>query len=175
MVNRWLRTNSLLAATSAFWLVALSPIPPIGKAVSYSLAMFSGVQLIQETRRLIRQDATRIALDVMNQDLEQLQIALHTHAQEIALTESYSPEVKQELTTALEHLYNEPSADESAETSASTSDKSYYLAIKSLLEIRGETFVIEEVLKLGGRNWGKGKEILQQILEEGDRNGWDKK
>ena len=85
----------------------------------------------------------------MNQELEQTEVALHTRQQERALYEIYSdaptypPEVKQELTTSLEHLYKEPSADRTEETSTSTSQKKvFYLAIKSLLEVKGKTYVI---------------------------------
>ncbi|MEH2414461.1 hypothetical protein [Nostoc sp.] len=180
MADRWLKTNCLLASAVAFWLAALSPLPQIGKGISYSLALVASVQLVGESRRLIVQDARRAALTAMNQELEQTEVALHTQQQERALYEIYSdaptypPEVKEELATSLEHLYKEPSADRSGETSASTSvDKAFYLAVIGLLEIKGETYVIEEILKLGGRRWEEGKRRLQQILEEGQQNEWD--
>ncbi|MEH1905853.1 MAG: hypothetical protein V7L04_31860 [Nostoc sp.] len=179
MVDRWLKTNCLLASATAFWLAALSPLPQIGKGISYSLALVASVQLVGESRRLIGQDARRAALTAMNQELEQVEIGLHTQQQEQALYEiygaapTYPKEVKQELTTSLEHLYKEPSADRTEETSTSTSsEKSFYLAIKSLLEVRGETYVIEKILKMGGRQWDEGKRLLQQILDEGQQNEW---
>jgi hypothetical protein len=181
MADRWLKTNCLLASATALWLAALSPLPQIGKGISYSLALVASVQLVNESRRLIRQDAGRAALTAMNQELEQLEIGLHTQQQEEALYEiygtssaTYPTEVEQELKTSLEHLYKEPSADRRSETSASTSeDKSFYLAIKSLLEVKGETYVIQEVLKMGGRRWEEGKQRLQQILQQGQQNEWD--
>ncbi|WP_445631573.1 hypothetical protein [Nostoc sp. DSM 114167] len=180
MADRWLKTNCLLAGTIAFWLTALSPVPAIAKGVSYSLALVASVQLVQESRRLIVQDARRAALAAMNQELEQTEFALHTQQQEQALYESYSDapsypkEVKEELTTSLEHLYREPSAERNGETSASTSDdKAFYLAVKSLLEVRGETYVIEQILKMGGRRWEEGKRRLQQILQQGREEEWD--
>ncbi|MEH2379181.1 MAG: hypothetical protein V7K27_09895 [Nostoc sp.] len=179
MADRWLKTNCLLAGVTAFWLSALSPLPQIGKGISYSLALVAAVQLIQESRRLIVQDARRSALAAMNQELEQTEFALHTQQQEQALYEvygaapTYPEEVEQELKTSLEHLYKEPSADYTGETSASTSDdKAFYLAVRGLLEARGETYVIEQILKMGGRRWEEGKRRLQQILDEGNRNGW---
>ncbi|MGF1934524.1 MAG: hypothetical protein RM347_008990 [Nostoc sp. ChiQUE02] len=179
MADRWLKTNCLLASAAAFWLAALSPLPQIGKGISYSLALVASVQLVQESRRLIAQDARRAALTVMNQELEQVEIGLHTQQQEQALYEmygaapTYPPEVKEELTTSLEHLYREPSADRSGETSASTSDnKAFYLAVIGLLEVKGETYVIEQILKMGGRRWEEGKRRLQQILDEGQQNEW---
>lgn len=179
MVNRWLKTNCLLASTVAFWLAALSPLPQIGKGISYSLALVASVQLVTESRQLIRQDARRAALTAMNQELEQVEIGLHTQQQEQALYEiygaasTYPPEVKEELTQSLEHLYKEPSADRSGETSASTSDdKAFYLAVMGLLEVKGETYVIEQILKMGGRRWEDGKRRLQQILAEGQQNEW---
>jgi hypothetical protein len=180
MASRWLKTNCLAASTAAFWLTALSPIPPIGKGISYSLAIVASVQLVQESKRLIADDARRVALLMMNRELEDVEIALHTTQQEQALYEvygasnpAYPPEVQQELTQSLEHLYKEPSANHPEELQASTSQKkSLYLAVKSLLEVKGETYVIEQVLRLGGGQWTKGKQVLQQILEEGEGNGW---
>ncbi|WP_414572709.1 hypothetical protein [Nostoc sp. CCY 9925] len=179
MVNRWLKTNCLVASATAFWLTALSPVPAIAKGISYSLALAASVQLVGESRRLIVQDARNAALRAMNQELEQVEIALHTQQQEQALYEvygtapTYPPEVKQELTQSLEHLYKEPSAEHPGETSPSTSiTRGFYLAVKSLLEVKGETYVIEKVLRLGGGQWEKGKQQLQQILEEGQANGW---
>ncbi|MEH2456393.1 hypothetical protein [Nostoc sp.] len=179
MADRWLKANCLLASAAAFWLAALSPLPQIAKGISYSLALVASVQLVGESRRLIVQDARRAALVVMNQELEQTEVALHTQQQEQALYEiygaapTYPPSVREELTTSLEHLYKEPSADRRSETSASTSEnKAFYLAIKSLLSVRGETYVIEQILKMSGRRWDEGKQRLQQILEEGDTNGW---
>lgn len=179
MADRWLRTNCLLASAAAFWLAALSPVPAIAKGISYSLALVASVQLVQESRRLIIQDARRAALVVMNQELEQTEVALHTQQQEQALYEiygaapTYPPEVDRELKTSLEHLYKEPSADRIEETSTSTSQKkAFYLAIKSLLEVKGKTHVIEEILKMGGRQWDDAERLLQQILDEGQQNEW---
>ncbi len=179
MADRWLKTNCLLASATAFWLAALSPLPQIGKGISYSLALVASVQLVGESRRLIVQDARRAALTAMNQELEQTEVALHTQQQERALYEIYSdaptypPEVEQELKISLEHLYKEPSADHSGELQTSTSEKkALYLAVKSLIEVKGKTYVLEKVLCLSGGQWDKGEQVLQQILEEGQRNGW---
>lgn len=181
MANRWLKANCLLASTVAFWLAALFPLPQIGKGISYSLALVASVQLVTESRQLIRQDARRAALSAMNQELEQVEIGLHTQQQEQALYEIYGAaptyplEVEQELKTSLEHLYKEPSADHADElqTSTSTSQrKALYLAVKSLIEVKGKTYVLEKVLCLSGGQWDKGEQVLQQILEEGQRNGW---
>ncbi|MBD2204956.1 hypothetical protein H6G33_04150 [Calothrix sp. FACHB-1219] len=177
MASRWLRTNCLASATAAFWLSALSPLPPIGKGISYSLAIVAGVQLVQESKRLMVDDARRKALSAMNEELETVEIALHTQQQEIALQEiygasepTYPPEVKEELTQSLEHLYSEPSANHPDELTASTSQKkALYLAVKSLLESQGKTYVIEKVLRV---RWAKGEQMLQQILDEGEANGW---
>ncbi|MHC5728779.1 MAG: hypothetical protein ACYTXY_32615 [Nostoc sp.] len=178
MANRWLKTNCLLASTVAFWLSALSPLPKIGRGISYSLALVASVQLVQQSRRLIAQDARRAALFAMNQELEQVEIGLHTQQQEEALygiygaAPTYPPEVDRELKTSLEHLYKEPSADRADELQTSTSEKkALYLAMKSLIEVKGKTYVLEKVLCLSGGQWDKGEQVLQQILEEGQRNG----
>jgi hypothetical protein len=178
MADRWLKCNALLASTAAFWLSALSPLPKIGQGLSYGLALVAGVQLVQESRRLMVDEARRAALRIMNTELEQTEIALHHWQQEETLkdiygaTATYPPEVETELKTSLEHLYKEPDGQHPLETSASTSEKSYYLAIKSLLKAHGETYVIEQIFKMGGRRWAEGKALLQQILDEGNRNEW---
>ncbi|MEH2050911.1 hypothetical protein [Nostoc sp.] len=179
MADRWLKANCLLASTVAFWLSALSPLPQIGKGISYSLALVASVQLVNESRRLIAQDARRAALTAMNQELEQVEIGLHTQQQEEALYEiygaapTYPPEVDRELKTSLEHLYKEPSADRADELQTSTSEKkALYLAVKSLIEVKGKTYVLEKVLCLSGGQWQKGEQILAQILEEGRQNEW---
>jgi hypothetical protein len=183
MADRWLKTSCLLASASSFWLAALSPIPNIARAATYGLAITASVQLVQESRRLIVQDARRAALTAMNQELEHVEIALHTQQQEQALYEVYGaapypPEVRDELNKSLEHLYQEPSANHdhetSTSTSTSTSNKSLYRVVKALLEAgKSETFVIEEVLKLRGRRFAEGQARLRELLEEGKQNEWD--
>lgn len=179
MANRWVKSNCLLATAVAFWLAALSPLPKIGKGISYSLAITAVVQLVGESRRLMIADARRGALQAMNQELEQVEIALHTQQQEQALYEiygaapTYTKEVKTELTKSLEHLYTEDSAEHKPETSTSTDQKILYLAVKALLETGcNETYIIEKVLKKGGRNWDEGQNMLQELLNTGRENEW---
>lgn len=179
MANRWVKTNCLLASAIAFWLAALSPLPKIGKGVSYSLALVAVVQLVSESRRVMIADARRGALQAMNQELEQVEIALHTQQQEQALYEiygaapTYAPEVKNELTKSLEHLYTEDSAEQVTSTSTSTSEKTLYLAVKALMEVGcNETYIIEKVLKKGGRSWDGGHKALQELLQRGRDNEW---
>lgn len=179
MASRWIRANCLLASAAALWLAALSPLPKIGKGISYSLAITAVIQLVQESRRLMIQDARRGALQAMNQELEQVEIALHTQQQEQALYEiygaapTYAPEVKSELTKSLEHLYREDSAEHTTSTNTSTNQKILYLAVKALLETgSNETYIIEKVLKKGGRNWDEGCKMLQELLQCGKENEW---
>ncbi|GAX46405.1 hypothetical protein NIES4075_74290 [Tolypothrix sp. NIES-4075] len=179
MVDRWVKSNCLLASAIAFWLAALSPLPKIGKGISYSLAITAVVQLVGESRRLMIADARRGALQAMNQELEQTEIALHTQQQEQALYEiygaapTYAPKVRSELTKSLEHLYTEDSAEHVASTSTSTDEKNLYLAVKALMEVGcNETYIIEKILKKGGRNWNEGNKMLQELLQLGRENEW---
>ena len=177
-----MKTNCLLAGTITAWLVALAPAPKLAKAVAYCVSLTAGYQLVSESKKLIIEEARQSAFMIMNQELEQLEIALHTSNQEQNLYRAYGAvednptypaEVREELNKSLEHLYSEPSAEREDETSPSTSQKkSLYLAVKSLLEAKGETYVIENVLRLGGGQWAKGKQRLAEILEEGEKNGW---
>ncbi len=111
----------------------------------------------------------------MNTELEQVQLALEAHTQQQALHEYYgtsSPEVKEEVRKSLEHLYNEPPAKNEVETS--TYRQQLYLAIRALIMVEvSETFIVEQVLKMGGRNWDKGKQFLQELLQEGEAQGWE--
>ncbi|BBD69679.1 hypothetical protein NIES4072_29860 [Nostoc commune NIES-4072] len=171
MASRWLKTNCLLASATAFWLTALSPVPAIAKGISYSLALVASVQLVGESRRLIVQDARRAALAAMNQELEQTEIALHSKSKRFM---KFTALHRLTLRKLERHLYKEPSAEQTGETSTSTSvDKAFYLAIKGLLEVKGETYMIEQVLKMGGRRWEEGKRRLQQILQQGRQEEWD--
>jgi hypothetical protein len=182
MADQWLKTNSLLMLGVTCWLVALAPAPKLAKAIAYGMGIAALYRTVTESRKLIFEEARQSAFMIMNQELEQLEIALHTSNQEQNLYRAYGavddeptypPEVKEELVKGLEHLYREPSADCETETSPSTSlTKDFYLAVKSLLEVKGETYVIENVLRLGGGQWAKGKQRLQQILEEGNKNEW---
>jgi ribosome recycling factor len=115
----------------------------------------------------------------MNQELEQVEIALHTQQQEQALYEiygaapTYTEEVRSELTKSLEHLYAEDSAKNISQTSTDTSQKILYLAVKALMETGcNETYIIEKVLKKRGRNWGEGNRMLQELLQQGQQNEW---
>lgn len=181
MADQWLKTNSLLMLGVTCWLVALAPTPKLAKALAYGMGIAALYRTVTESRKLIIDEARASAFMIVNQELEQLEIALHTSNQEQNLYRAYGavddptypPEVKEELVKGLEHLYQEPSADCEIETSASTSlTKDFYLAVKSLLEVKGETYVIENVLRLGGGQWAKGKQRLQQILDEGMQQGW---
>lgn len=179
MASRWVKTNCLLASAIAFWLAALSPLPKIGKGISYSFAITAVIQLVGESRRLMIAEARRGALSAMNQELEQTEIALHTQQQEQALHEvygaapTYSPEVKTELAVALEHLYREDSAERTMAASLSTSQKNLYLAIEALMETGcNKTFIIEKILRKGGRNWEEGEKMLQDLFRLARENEW---
>ncbi len=170
----WVKQNSLLGGALCLWLLALSPVGNLGKAVCYCLALGCAVESIHQSRKLIKITARNGAIAAMNLEIEQLQLALEAHTQQQALHEIYGTsgaEVEEEVRKSLEHLYNEPSGKNKVETS--TSKQQLYLAIKALMLAEvPETFIIENVLKMGGRNWDKGKEFLQELLQEGETQGW---
>lgn len=170
----WVRQNCLLGGALSLWLVALSPVGNLGKAVCYFVAFGCALEAIQESSKLIKLQARQKAISAMNAEIEDLQLALETHAQQTALHEIYgtsSPEVKEEVLKQLEHLYNEPSTKQEDQTY--TYRYHLFLAVSALLEVNvSETFIIESVLKMGGRNWDKGKQFLQELLEEGQAKQW---
>lgn len=137
---------------------------------------------MHHSQRLINEQALAGATEAMIHELQRVELALATHAQEeelkqqYALEATYPPEVNQELKDSLEHLYKEPSASTTVETSASTSAdrnrKAFYLAVKNLLEVHPPTYVIEQILGYRGRKFDEGKATLQNLLDEGENNGW---
>jgi hypothetical protein len=137
---------------------------------------------MHHSQRLINEQALASATEAMIQELQRVELALATNAQEEELKREYAPgatyppEVRQELNESLEHLYQEPSAPAALDTSASTSAdrnrKAFYLSVKALLEVHSPTYVIEEILGYQGRKFHEGKAALQNLLEEGQSNGW---
>ncbi|NJR72968.1 MAG: hypothetical protein HC773_03235 [Scytonema sp. CRU_2_7] len=122
---------------------------------------------------------------MMQKELTQTELALRTAQAEGELQRLYSPEqptypqeVTEELREALEHLYGEDATprDEKLSTSESadlTEMRSLYLAVKALFTAgKSETFVIEEVLKMGGKQWADGKATLRSLMELGEAEGW---
>lgn len=175
----WMKANTLLATAAVAWLVALAPIGKFGKGVAHIVAIATSLESVRYSRQLVLQEAKRGAMDAMNQEMEVVDLSLQAYSQEQALKEmygvtpTYSPSVRQELEKSLEHLVQEPSASHPVETSTDTSQKQLYIAVKSLLEAgKSETYIIESVLGLGGRNWEKGKQMLQHLLREGEEQGW---
>lgn len=175
----WVRANTLIGVTAVAWLVALAPIGKVGKCIAHVIALSAAIESVSYSRRLVIQQARRSAMQSMNTEVEQVDLALQAHAQKQALREiyapqaTYSPEVREELEESLEHLVNEPDATHPSETSAYTSQKTLYMAVKKLMEAgKSETFVIEEVLRMGGRRFADGSKFLRELLQLGEQEGW---
>lgn len=174
-----MKANTLLATAAVAWLVALAPVGKFGKGTAYIVAIATSIESVRYSRQLVLQEARRGAMAAMNQEMEVVDLSLQAYSQEQALKEmygvmpSYSPEIRQELEKSLEHLVQEPSAEHPAESSVSSSQKQLYIAVKSLLEMgKSETYIVKEVLGMGGRSWEKGKQVLQELLQEGEKQGW---
>lgn len=164
-----MKINLLLGVSIVSWLVALSPVPNIGKVVAYSISIASSIQSVATSKKLMHQDKISAAMQLMNQELQETEIALHTYYQEESLKNeyaaTYTPEVREELNQSLEHLLQEDSAPHPVETSTSTSELK--TAILSLLEAgKSHTFIIENVLGCKGRKFEEGRKRLAEILGE---------
>ena len=177
-INSWTRANIFLGCAVSLWLVALAPVGKLGKGTALTLTLCSTIQLIRESKELILTEAVAIANAAMQKELTQTEIALRTHQTEQELQHLYSanpaypPEVVDELRDSLEALVTADAAEQDTETSTSE-NKELYLAVKALLDSgKSETFVVEEVLKMGGRNWEEGKKLLQSILDLGQKENW---
>lgn len=175
----WVKTNTLLGVAVVAWLVALAPAGKIGKGVAHIVAIATSIESVRYSRKLVLQEARHAAIAVMNQELEQVDLALQEHSQERALEEmygvtpTYTQSVREEIEKSLEHLVQEPSVSHPVETSTSTSRKNLYIAIVTLLEVgKSETFIVEKILKQGGRDFEKGMKLLHELLQEGKQNEW---
>jgi hypothetical protein len=176
-VVTWVRANTLLAVAAVAWLVALAPAGKIGKGIAHVVALASVIESVRYSRKLVLQETRYAAMRLMNTELEQVDLTLQARAQELALQEmhglqsTYSPEVREELEESLEHLVHEPAAKHDHETS--TSQKPLYTAVKKLLEAgKSETYIIEEVLHMGGRKFADGRKLLRELLELGEQEEW---
>lgn len=175
----WVRANSLLGSTCVLWLIAIAPVGNIGKGIAHILALSCSIETVCYSRKLMLQQAQRGAMEAMERELEAVDLSLQAYAQEQALREihgvssTYSPEVREELEKSLEHLYNERSVVDTSPTSASTSQKTLYIAVVSLLEVgKSDTYIVEEVLGYKGRRFKEGQKVLQDLLQQGRENEW---
>jgi hypothetical protein len=162
-----MKIQLLLGTSLTAWLVALSPVPNLAKAVSYSVAIVSSIRSVEVSRQLIDSEKLKNAIALMDEELRTTEVALHTYYQEqqleTAYASTYAPVVREEINQSLEHLLDEDSAQHPLETSASTSDLKS--AITALLAAgKSQTFIIEDVLGCKGRRFEEGKRRLQQIL-----------
>lgn len=177
-MNRWTRCYVLAICAIALWLAAIAPTGKFGKGLFLILGLASSVQLIQESQSLIFEEAMQRARVAMQQELQKTGLALETYQQEQEIEKFYlgdtsTPEVKQELMQALEALYQEDVTTATAETSTSVSEKSLYLAVVELMNLGASpTFVIEKVLRRGGRNFEEGQQMLEELLRKGRENEW---
>lgn len=172
----------LALCSLTLWACSLAPIGKLAKGVCLILGLYCATETMHHSQRLINEQALAGATEAMIQELQRVELALATHAQEEELKQQYAPgttyppEVRQELNESLEHLYQEPSAPATLDTSASTSAdrnrKAFYLSVRALLEVHSPTYVIEEILGYQGRKFHEGKVALQNLLEEGKNNGW---
>lgn len=175
----WVRANTLLGVAAVAWLIALAPAGKVGKGIAHVVALASVIESVRYSRKLVLQETRYAAMRLMNTELEQIDLTLQTRAQEQVLQEmyglqsTYSPEVREEIEESLEHLVNEPAAKHDHETSTYTSQKLLYTAVKKLLEAgKAETYIIEEVLHMGGRKFADGSKMLRELLQLGEQEGW---
>ncbi|MFK0735229.1 MAG: hypothetical protein ACIWVG_29530 [Gloeotrichia echinulata HAB0833] len=183
-INPWTRSQIFLGCAVAFWLIALAPVGKLGKGVFLSLGLCSAIQLVRTSKPLILQEAIANAEAVMQKEITKTELALRTAQAEEELQRlytnepTYPVEVVEELREALEHLYTEDAAPRNEKLSTNVSAdltemRSLYLAVQALFTVgKSETFIIEEVLKMGGKRWAEGKEMLRSLMELGQTEGW---
>jgi hypothetical protein len=172
----------LALCSLTLWACSLAPIGKLAKGVCLILGLYCATETMHHSQRLINEQALAGATEAMVQELQRVELALATHAQEEELKQQYAPEatyppeVRHELNESLKHLYQEPSAPAALDTSASTpadrNRKAFYLSIKSLLEVHPPTYIIEEILGYQGRKFNEGKAILEALMQEGMSKGW---
>jgi len=180
VIDPWTRSQIFLGCAIGFWLIALAPVGKLGKGVFLSLGLCSAIQLVRTSKPLILQEAIANAEAVMQKEITKTELALRTAQAEEELQRlytnepTYPVEVVEELREALEHLYTEDAAPRNEKLSTNVSadltemrwlrppQASLYLAVQALFTVgKSETFIIEEVLKMGGKRWAEGKEMLR--------------
>lgn len=169
------KAAALLASALSLWLASHAPLGKMQGVLAFC-ALACSCQLIPESKRLIILEARAIAFRAMQQELQAVEFTCATMQGERELQQqygqgTYEPEILEEIQKSLEFLYSQVSAVSGAETSTSEELKKYppevVRAVKLLKERNvSDTDIIQLVLKLGGDNWARGKQVLQQILQQ---------
>jgi hypothetical protein len=163
-----LQTSAMIGFTA--WIIALCPIHPTGKAIAYIVAIGSTFKATQLSRELEKSEAQNRALKIVHTELEQEELSLYhrrqqQHLQRAYFPDDFQPEVDSEVVESLEHLYTNERAVRDDEFPFSI----YMVnALNFLMEEKGETFVIENILGCRGRRYQEGKIILSRIFAEND-------
>lgn len=182
ILSNWHKAYIACGCALSMWLASQAPVGRVGKGVFLSLSLLHSVALVRIAKPLITEEAYTIAKSVMNKEISNTELVLQTKQLESEMQNLYAteptndtsnPEVINELRQSLESLWDVVATDLTSDLPTSTNQKSMYLAVVNLLESgKPETFVIEEVLGYRGRNFKKGKELLQELLQEGKENEW---
>jgi hypothetical protein len=182
-LNQWHKAYVAIGCAGCMWLAAQAPVGKWGKGVFLTLGLLHSVAVIRIAKPLIREEAYSAARAIVVKELKATELTLEAtqikhgmakkYATEPTSEATYEPEVINELRESLEALWEAVATEPDGDLQASTNQKILYLALVSLLESgKPETYLIEEVLGMEGRNFQKGKKLLQQILAEGGKNGW---
>lgn len=171
----WVKVNNLMGIALCAWLLTLAPTGKLAKILGHIFAIASCIQAIKESEQLIRQETQGRITKTMQECLQDEVASLEYESQLVALRESYghlqpvySPEVMEDLIESLEANYSSSVGEDSHELTTSTYSQ-LKLAVRELIESgKSETWIVENVLKMGGRKFKQGKELLQGLLREDD-------
>lgn len=182
-LNQWHKAYIAVGCASCMWLASQAPVGKWGKGIFLTLGLLHSVALIRVAKPLIREEAYSAARAVVAKELKATELTLEAtqikhaiakkYATEPTSEATYEPEVIDDLRESLEALWEAVATEPDGDLPTSTNRKTLYLALVSLLQNgKSETYVIEEILQMEGRNYRNGKLFLQQILTEGENNGW---
>lgn len=168
MDNQQLKLVSYLGIGFTFWIAALSPFLNGTKIAFYVLSIAAISKAIHLSGNLQEHEKRQRVKILIHNELHEEEILLHLQAQKNKLQQRYFPEISDgksdpEVVEQLEHLLEHESSDHPEDLQIST----YGIeAIRHLVEIKGESFVIQTVLGFQGRKYQQGKQILSEILSQ---------
>ena len=177
VMNPWCKAYVFLGCGLSLWLLSQAPIGKWGKGLFLSLSLVNSLALVRLSLNLIPIENRQIEDLAMEKERRLTELALQTSQAEREMEAVYGasipPEALQELKSSLDALW-EFVADSPSENDLLTR-KNLYLEVSKLMESgMSQTDIIQDYLGFRGAQYRKGKELLQQLLAEGDQLGWNR-
>lgn len=184
----WVKLGAYWSTAIAFWALSLIPtMPKPLQGLCSGGAVIAAALSANEARKAHEAYRWGAAHRLLDEQIQQNEMAYAAHAMDQLLMQryesawappldepemaSYSDNSELQARNRLETIY-QGTSDDSKTTSYELPGPEFCRSIASLVETQGESYVIKDVLKMGGKNYQVGKERLQWILETGRQMKW---